>query len=175
MRTARVGTEAEEFRLNAYKDMLLQHFIPKSLAKWQQRTQGNIKVQNENAPAHVATDDADVVPAGYRSKRTRITLEVQPPNSPDFYILDLVLFAEIQPLRYQAAPRNVEELIEAVKEAYKEYEPQRIDDNFLTLMKCMECAMKFDDGNGYKLLHMRRQQRRLSGTPIRDVYCHEAN
>ena len=103
-----------------------------------------------NAPAHVATDDADVGSAGYGSKRTRITLEAQPPNSPDFNILDLGILAGIQSLQYQAAPRNVEKLIEAVKKAYKEYEPQGIDDNFLTIMKCIESAMDVDGGNSYK-------------------------
>ena len=158
----------------AYKGMLLQHVIPEIMAKWPEQTPWNIKMQHDNAQAHLTKDDADVVAAGYRIKRTRITLEAQPQNSPNFNILDLWLFAGVQPLQYQAVPRKVEELIEAVKKAYKEYDAQPIDDNFLTLLKCMECAMDIDDGNGYKLPQMRKQQHRLAETPIRDVYCNEA-
>ena len=82
----------------SYKNMLLQYVIPVILAKWPERTQLNIKMQHDNAPAHVATDDADVAAAGYRSNTTHITLEAQRPNSPDFNVLYLGLLAVIHSL-----------------------------------------------------------------------------
>ncbi len=63
-------------------------------------------MQHDNAPAHVSTEDIDVVAARTRGRST-ILLDPQPSNSPDCKILDLGMFAEIESLRYEAAPRNV--------------------------------------------------------------------
>ncbi len=141
---------------NLYKEMLLQSLISEIMANLPGKTLWNIKMRYNNARNHVATDGMDVIAAGYRSKRASIALKAQPPNSPEFNILDLGLFAGIQSLLYQTDPRNLEELIRAVTEAYKEYESQHIDDYFLTLMKCMECSMDVEGGNGHKLLQMKK-------------------
>ncbi len=92
-------------------------------------------MQHDNAPPHASIDDAEDVAAGYLNKRTSITLEAQPPNSPDPNILDLELFAGIQSLQFETTLRRIEELIQELKEAYEKYSPQSIDKNFLTLLK----------------------------------------
>ncbi len=115
----------------AYKDMLLQHSI--------------LRFLQSGRSEHYRTLEGNMTTLQLMWQRMMRTLfqlvtgvSEQPPNSPDFNILGLRLFAGIKSLQYQAAPRNVEELIEAMKKAYKEYETQLVDDNFLTLMKCME-------------------------------------
>ncbi len=87
--------KAQNVDRKAYKKMLLQNAFPAILSKWPDRTPWSIRMQPDNAPAHIPTDDKELITAGYRSMRTTITLDAQPPNSPDFNILDLGMFVGI--------------------------------------------------------------------------------
>lgn len=57
----------------------------------------------------------------------------QPPSSPDLNVLDLGFFSAIQALQHQVCPKNVEELISAVKKYFEEYPTRKINHIFLTL------------------------------------------
>ena len=59
----RAGAEATQCGPKGYNDMLLQYVIPEIFAKQPEWTSWNIKMQHDNAPAHVTTDDVDVVAA----------------------------------------------------------------------------------------------------------------
>lgn len=52
-------------------------------------------MQQDNASSYVHVDDDDFAIAG-RRHRSEITITAQPPNSPDFNILDLGFFRAIQ-------------------------------------------------------------------------------
>lgn len=52
-------------------------------------------VQQDNAPAHVAADD-EFVAEQSKSNGCDIILQQQPPNSPDFNVLDLGFFRSLQ-------------------------------------------------------------------------------
>ncbi len=60
---------------------------------------GILKCNIRTPPNHVATDNAEVLAAGSRSKITRITMEALPSNSSEFNILDLGFLAGIQSLQ----------------------------------------------------------------------------
>ena len=102
-----------------YKRTLFKHVIPAIIAKWPGCPLWHVRMQHDNAPAHVATEDAWAVAAGCRNKRSTITIDAQPPNSPDFNLLDLGMFASLQSLQYDAAPRNFAELVKAVNDAFR--------------------------------------------------------
>ena len=57
-------------------------------------------------------------------------LYTQAANSPDVNLLDLGFFRAIQSFN-DAAPRNEEELIEAVSEAYNKYPREKINQTWL--------------------------------------------
>ncbi len=61
-------------------------------------------MQQDNALAHIAPDDVDVLFAGDKG-RTVLLLINQPPNSPGFNILGLGFFRAIQSLQLQACTK----------------------------------------------------------------------
>ncbi len=129
-------------------------------------------MQHDNAPAHVPTDYKDVAAAGNKG-RNAIKLCAQPPYSPDFNVLDLGMFAGIQSLQYKEAPRNVAELVNAVEKTYGDKKAESIEDNFLTLQKCMESSMKVCGGNDYKLPQMNKKALRRANKPLTKAVCDE--
>lgn len=124
-----------------YKKILIEVVVPSITAKWPDRTPRKLRMQHDNAPAHVASDDKEVIEAGIKGRST-ILLDPQPPNSPDFNILDIEMFAGIQPIQYEAAPRNVQVFVSAVRNVYTDYDPMSIEDKFITLQKVMESSMR---------------------------------
>ena len=82
-----------------------------------------------------------------------ITLHHWPPNSPDLNVLDLGFFNSIQTLQHEKAATNIDELVAAVEEAYWEQDPETVNNIFLTQQKVMECVMKSEGKNNYKLPH----------------------
>lgn len=153
-----------------YKKMLLDKVLPSIFSKWPAKNPWKIKAQHDNAPAHVPDNDENVIAAGNRG-RTTVELVSQPPNSPDFNVLDLGMFAGVGSLQYKTAPRTVDELVNEVLKAYQDYEPRSIDDNFLNLQKVMESSMHVYGGNTYKMPHMKKSHHRNIGKPIKNVVC----
>ncbi len=145
----RFGDESSKFEQESVKEDTVA-------ARHPDRTPWSIRMQQDNAPAHVPTDDKKVNATGYRSKRKNVTLDAQTPNGPDFNVLDLCMFTGTQSLRYKAAPRNVEELVAAVINAFDKYPAQRLVDKFLTIQKCMECYVQIDGANNHKLPNMKK-------------------
>ncbi len=86
-------------------------------------------------------------------------------------MLDLGMFAAMQSLQQKVAARNTEELVNAVVKAYNDYPPQHVEDNFLSLQKCMESTMSVHGDNTYKLPHMKKAHHRASGKTISTVVC----
>lgn len=153
-----------------YKSYLLNKVIPEVCAKWPGPRPLNARMIQDNAPVHCASDDPDIVAACSRH-RNKLLLECQTPNSPDYNVNDLGFFRSIQSLQYKKAPTTVDELIHAVMEAFNEFQPRKIDDNFITLQKCLEASMKDSGGNRYKQPHMNKKRRRNAGEVINNVVC----
>ena len=71
-----------------------------------------------------------------------ISIANQPPNSPDYNVLDLGFFNSIQSLQHQKSTRTIEELIDAVESAFYELHFDTLSKTFLTLQKVMEKSLE---------------------------------
>lgn len=156
-----------------YKNMLIEKVLPAIYAKWPGRPPYKVRLQQDNAKAHVHLDNQEVHDSGHRN-RSAIKLIAQPPNSPDFNILDLGFFRGIQSLRYKTPVQTLQGLIDAVQAAWDAYEPRKIDDNFVTLQKVLECSMLKHGGNNYALPHLHKRRRRNQGQAITNIQCDSA-
>ena len=144
----------------------------KSIREKFPRSTKTVYVQHDNASAHSVYDAKTVINAGNSTTRY-IKLLSQPPNSPDFNVLDLGFFRSIQSIQHTSFPTSLSGLIHATTSAFESYDPLKLNDIFLTLQKCFELAMKNNGGNDYKLPHLHKTALRNSGQDIPDVVCDE--
>ena len=77
-------------------------------------------------------------------------LYTQSVNSPDVNLLDLGFFRAIQSFN-DAAPRNEEELIKAVSEAYDNYPKEKLNQTWLTLQCCFSQIITHHGDNDYNI------------------------
>ncbi|VFQ87485.1 unnamed protein product [Cuscuta campestris] len=128
------------------KQMMLNQVIPAFKAKWPKTRAKIVIIQQDNAKPHVHPDDPDRV-LSCQKDGWNISIKCQPPNSPDLNVLDLGFFASIDSLKNQKAPRNINELINAVQSAFEELTPQKLNKVFLTLQCVMEQILAQKGGN----------------------------
>lgn len=79
-----------------------------------------IFIQQDNAKTHINPDDPEFIQAATQDGFD-IRLMCQPPNSPDFNVLDLGFFSAIQSLHYKEAPKTIDELVNAVVKSFENY------------------------------------------------------
>ncbi|KAH7863382.1 hypothetical protein Vadar_016764 [Vaccinium darrowii] len=144
--------------INVNKDVSRSYLIGKVLpvirSKWPRcSATETIYIQQDNAKPHIQGWDAEFLEAA-NQEGFDIRLLFQPPNSPDMNVLDLGFFRAIQSLQYQAAPKNVDELVHAVEKSFEELSSECLNRVFLTLQASMIEVMKVNGGNNYKLPHM---------------------
>ena len=90
-----------------------------------------IFIQQDGAKNHIREDDK-LFNDALEENSVDAELYTQVANSPGVNLLDLGFFRAIQSFN-DAAPRNEEELIEAVSEAYNKYPREKINQTWLTL------------------------------------------
>lgn len=144
----------------SYRAMLIAKLLPALCEHWPEDTDDRpIVVQQDNAPAHIASEDqvfADAVAACGR----RVVLRNQPPNSPDLNCNDLGLFASIQARQQKKNARTIDELIAAVTESYWELPMRTINATFLSLQGSMDdCIAQYSDNNYMKKAKLEREGR----------------
>ncbi|KAK9742440.1 hypothetical protein RND81_03G173200 [Saponaria officinalis] len=135
---------------------LIQKVIPAVKAKWPNGRSKVIVIQQDNAKPHIKINDKEFIAAA-QSNGFLITLECQPPNSPDLNILDLGFFRPIQKIQYEKAPKSVSALVDAVTKAYDECNPKCLHYNWLSLQYCMNEILRVKGNNNYKLPHVEVQ------------------
>ena len=95
------------------RDFMINQVLPIIRAKWTREDLGKpIFIQQDNAPSHLKLDDPDFCEGGGFD----IHLICQPPNSPDFNILDLGFFRAIQAIQYKKNAKTMEDLVPAVQQ-----------------------------------------------------------
>ncbi|KAG6616731.1 uncharacterized protein IUM83_17992 [Phytophthora cinnamomi] len=145
--------------------------LPDVRERWPAARDGaHVRVQQDNAPAHVSVDDAqfaDVV----QQQELDIELCCQPPNSPDLNCLDLGLFAAIQARQRLRTPRSFDELIDAVTAAYWELPPSPINAAFLSLQGSMDLCIQDTGGNTFKPPHMAKVKLQREGRLPLSLQC----
>ncbi|XP_047259423.1 uncharacterized protein LOC124891932 [Capsicum annuum] len=135
---------------------LEEKVLPAIRAKWPASDSNNtIFLQKDNARPHIGKNDLEFIEAA-RQDGFDIRLCFQPSNSPDLNVLDLCFFRGIQSLQYQKAPKNVDELVEAVERSYDEMKAKQLNHVFLTLQSCMIEVMKASCSNNYKVPHLNK-------------------
>lgn len=100
-----------------------------------------------------------------------IQLVQQPPNSPDFNVLDLCFHNSLQSLTDCRSPKNIRELVEGVEEEFENYEVDKLFRSFVTLQAVMVEVMKNKGGNNYNLPHLHKDRRQNEGRPIIFLSC----
>ena len=84
----------------------------------------------------------------------------QPPNSPDFNVLDLGFFNAIQSLQQQKQMRNIDELVTAVQESFWKINPETLESTWITWQKGIEASMLEEGSNRYKIPHLAKDAAR---------------
>ena len=154
------------------KKMFCDNIIPSIKEKWPIGHK-TVIIQQDNAGPHTKEGDLDIA-AACADDHFDINVICQPPNSPDFNVLDLGFFNSIQALQHQNAPRTIDELISCTENAFSNIKPESLNDVFLSLQKCMESAMKVGGGNDYKLPHLHKEKlRRNNSLPLSIQCCPE--
>jgi len=98
------------------RDFMLNKVLPAIRAKWPREDVSKpIFIQQDNAPSHLKLDDPEFCEAA-KQEGYDIRLICQPPNSPDFNILDLVIFRAIPAIQYKKDAKTIKDLVPAIKQ-----------------------------------------------------------
>ncbi len=141
---------------------LIEKVIPEIKKRWPrsyfdgpQDRRRPIFIQQDNAKAHVLENDPQVVLAG-TSGGWSICIKNQPPNSPDFNVLDLGIFNALSKAQSKVVKSNADDLIAAVYGAFDELPSFKINHCFLTLQRLMSEVVVDGGGNNYSIPHMHK-------------------
>ena len=118
-----------------------------------------------NAKPHVLPADPVFREVVYQTDLD-IKLLQQPPNIPEFNVLDLCFHRSLQSLTDCRSPTNIQELVHGVEEEFENYEVRKLSDSFVTLESVMIEVMKDQGGNKYKIPHLHKERRRNEGRTI---------
>ena len=140
----------------SYQKMLKEQVIPEIKRKWPGR-RGTVFLQHDNAPAHTRNFSAELLQEMH-SDGWDIRIRAQPPNSPDFNILDLGFFNALQALQEKRRFENLEEMKRVVEECFEYMNPFKLEKNFYTLMKVMEQTMLCGGDNSFKIKHIAKEK-----------------
>lgn len=158
-----------------YADFLKQHVLPSIKQKWPRRSKYMaIKIQQDNAKPH-GQFVTNIINEVGSEDGWNIKLVNQPPNSPDFNVLDLGFFNAIQSLQHQQSPKTIDDLVYAVQNAYNDIDPNKLNDTFLSLQKAMESTMAVAGDNNYSLGHIGKQKLRRQGRLPEHLVCNSAS
>ncbi|KAH9134654.1 hypothetical protein AeRB84_019622 [Aphanomyces euteiches] len=141
---------------DAYLDMLTSKVIPAIKEKMppSARTR-TVFIQQDNAGPHSSKVNKAICEMDC-SDGWNIQMRNQPPNSPDFNVLDLGFFNAIQSLQYQSTPSNIDELIDAVVYSFGALPSDTLGKTFVTLQKVLQISIDIEGSNAYKLPHMNK-------------------
>jgi hypothetical protein len=90
--------------------------LPNIRAKWpREDVDKPIFIQQDNAPTHLKLDDPEFCEHA-KQEGLDIRLICQPPNSPDFNILDLGFFRAIQAIQFKKNEKTLEALVTPVQQ-----------------------------------------------------------
>ena len=157
---------------DVYTEYLVDKVFPAIRSKFPAKRNTPILLQQDNARPHIHPNDPYIEAAGKSEGRSSdISIICQPPNSPDFNVLDLGFFNSIQSIQSKVMTRNIEELVEAVIKAFNDYPHDKITDVFLTLQSMMESTMEHNGGNNFKIPHKKKYQMTSSEKINYNIEC----
>ncbi len=115
-----------------------------------------IFIQQDNASPHRISKEK--IDDRCRELGIKVELYYQPSQSPDCNICDLSFFPSIQSRYFKIDNiKNIKDIIEGVKTAFRLYEVNILNRAFLSLMMNYNCILEFNGDNKYKTPHMKKQ------------------
>ena len=148
---------------DVYRELLINQLIPAILEKWprRDRTSRTIYIQQDGAKNHICEDDEEFNNA-LMEQDIDAKLYMQTPNSPDVNLLDLGFFRAIQSFN-DGSPKNKEELIQSVKDAYKNYPRHKLNYTWLTPQSCFDQIILHHGDNDYSIEHISKAKLEQQG------------
>ena len=153
---------------DSHRSMMVTNVLPEIKRVWP--GEPKVVIQQDNARPHIASTDSGFFQAAFQGGWD-ISLVCQPPQSPDFNVLDLGFFNSIQSLQYKKRSRNLEDLLINVQSAFDDLSCDTLDNTYLMLQKCLELSMAVGGGNRYKLPHLHKDRLRKQGRLPQTFYC----
>ncbi|KAF0707394.1 hypothetical protein AaE_013625, partial [Aphanomyces astaci] len=146
-------TVPQNVNSDIYRETILHKVVPAIKSKFPLPDQNKIiYLQQDNASPHNCVTSQLLLQHGVIG----IEAANQPPNSPDFNVLDLGYFNSIQSLQHQKHSRTIDELIENTESSYDELPMETLSKTFITLQKVMEKTLETFGTNDYKIPHMNK-------------------
>ena len=91
-------------------------------------------------------------------------LSNQPPNSPDFNVLELGFFNSIQDLKLKQYPKQMDDLVADTDVAFADIDSSKLNNVFLSYNLVMKIAMKVGGENNYKLQNICKAKLQREGS-----------
>lgn len=145
-----------------YRELMIEKVLPAIKEKWPDRDR-DILIQQDGASAHIFADDEEFG-VHARAGNWNIRLETQPAKSPDTNVLDLSFFRALQSLQWKSPRANtIDALIQQVMQAFRNFEPRKIDFSFLTLQTVLDDILCCHGGNDFKIAHIGKERMLRNG------------
>ena len=141
-----------------YCELLISKLLPVIVEKWPwtDRLSRKIWIQQDGAKSHINTDDNEFKEA-LQDQEINAGLYTQAANSPDVNLLDLGFLRAIQSFN-NVAPKNKEELIQSVQDAYTNYPRKRLNLTWLTLHSVFNQIILCNGDNDYNIKHLSKEK-----------------
>ena len=120
-----------------------------------------IYIQQDGAKNPICEDDKEFNDA-LTEQDIDTNLYTQTPNSPDVNLLDLGFFRAIQSFN-NASPKNEEELIQLVQDAYENYLRHKLNQTWQTLQSCFNQIILHHGDNDYSIEHISKAKLERQG------------
>ena len=137
-------------------NMLIDKLLPAIEASWPLGSRKRVRIQQDNATPHPPPGSNAAINAKLNEMATRgwdIQFVAQPPNLPDCNTLDLAFFRAIQSLQYQMVAITIDDLIQNVKDAFKDLSLEVCIKVWSTAQMVMNEIIIVGGSNNYKLPH----------------------
>jgi hypothetical protein len=146
-----------------YRDYICNYAVHAIVAQWPSWCPRNVDIQHDNATPHIKNDDPafQAVVSFYALPENggwNIRLFFQPPNSPDFNILDLAWFRALQSIQQMHQCKNINELVDIVKKCWIDFPLATCKKVWTSLQLVLDQCLKVEGVNNYKLPHMAKDK-----------------
>ncbi|XP_074369553.1 uncharacterized protein LOC141710981 [Apium graveolens] len=139
------------------RSMLINDIIPAIMQKWPiSEGYKTIYIQQDNARTHITQDDPEWQQVHNQGDFTFYLVQ-QPPNIPDLNILDLGFFRSIQSLMHKKMPKDVDDMLNAVHQAFYELDPRTLANIWLSYQYVMNEVLKVKGSNDYLVPHVNQK------------------
>ena len=148
---------------DVYRDLLINKLIPAILDKWPRRDRMSrtTYIQQDGVKNHIREDDKEFNNA-LTEQEIGAKLYTQTLNSPDVNLLGLGFCRAIQSFN-NALPKNEEELIQSVQDAYENYLQHKLNRTSLTLQSSFNHIILHHGDNHYSIEHISKAKLEWQG------------